>query len=79
MTYTVYGIENVDYERKSDKRRVVGTRLHCTYSDDRISGYGCQAFWCSSRVELPTSLELGSTIQILYNQWGNVESVRIAD
>lgn len=79
MTYIVYGIEPVDYERKSDKRRVVGTRLHCTFESDKINGSGCQAFWCPQRVDLPSSLVLGSTVEILYNQWGNVETVRIVD
>lgn len=79
MTYTVYGIENVDYERKSDHRRVVGCRLHCTYSDDRINGSGCEAFWCGQSVDLPKDLQLGSEVTFLYNRWGNIESVRISD
>lgn len=76
--YTVYGIENVDYVNRQN-RHVEGVRLHCTYSSDKINGSGCEAFWCGRNVNLPSDLKLGDDVNILYNRYGGIEAVVLAD
>ena len=71
--YNVIGIEDVDYNNKSGKR-VLGTRLYCTFDDLKIDGSGCEVFFIGQRVDLPP-VSLGDNIQVFYNKYGSIDSV----
>ena len=72
--YELYGVQTVDYLNRQG-RQIRGTRLYCTFTDEKIEGYGTEAFFVSDRVPLPEDLRLGDKLKILYNRYGSIDSV----
>lgn len=75
--YVVVGYEKVNYTNKEGKQ-VNGTRLHLAFKSDKIEGDGVECVYISSSVDLPV-IKIGSKIELLYNKFGRVSDVRLAE
>lgn len=74
--FTLVGYERVDYTNKEGKR-ILGHRLHLSYLIDRVDGIAVQSEFVSDSVQLPSPLPLKSKIQLLYNRYGRISSVKL--
>lgn len=77
MVAKVLGIQKVDYVNKANKQ-VLGTSLHITREDKRVTGVLCESIFISDRAQitaLPT-IAVGSMIDIQYNRFGSIEDVK---
>lgn len=74
------GYEKVEYTKK-DGTEVNGHKLHVTYDGDEyenyeaVQGTAVEAIYISSSVALP-ALKIGDNLQIRYNKFGRVQSVK---
>lgn len=62
------GIEEIDYENK-EGRRIVGTKLHCTYESEKVEGYATLGpIYCGEKVDC-SALNIGDEIEVFYNNF----------
>lgn len=74
------GVKRVDYVSQKTGKRVLGWNLYLTYPlhDNNLEqGYGCEREFISESIfdDAPWDL-IGTDITILYNKYGNVDSIR---
>lgn len=79
MKAKVLGIQKIDYVSKRTGEPVVGTTLHCEYSDAQVEGKAVSAIYLSDRLNLPDlpHVVLGSTVDIEYNSRGYVQGLTL--
>lgn len=71
------GIERIDYVRKEDGRRVIGTNLHCCYESNKVEGNAVlKPIYCGSKVDT-TALSVGDEINIYYDSWNKPSFIEI--
>ena len=74
------GVKRVDYVSVKTGKRVLGWNLYLTYplkDNNEEHGYGCEREFISESVfdVAPWDL-IGTELTILYNKYGNVDSIR---
>lgn len=74
----VLGVENVDYTSSKTGRHVTGIRLHVAYDKKGCDGVAVDNFFCKTAAFPDGVPSVGDDVEILYNRWGNVESVRFS-
>ena len=78
MLYTLIGIERIDYVSRKTNMPVVGKKLHCTYTDESIEGMAVESIYINDKIDLPP-LELADNLEVFYNKYGQVASVRAVE
>ncbi len=74
--YNVIGIEMVNYISKKTDRKVSGGKLHLTYDfpkDADADGTACEVVFVKE--DIACSVEVGDTIELLYNKFGSVVGI----
>lgn len=71
----ILGFEKVDYISKKTNKQVLGTRLHMSYTSDKIDGQGVESVFVSNL--LCEGLSIGDEIELLYNKYGNVAEIKL--
>ena len=74
--YEVIGIEHRQYTNKQG-RLVSGYNLYFTFSKRNMDGVACQSEWCRDDVVQDSGVAVGDKVDLLYNRYGKVESIRI--
>lgn len=74
--YNVIGLEHRQYTNKQG-RQVSGYNLYVTYDKDNMDGIACFSEWCSDALIQDSGIAVGDNVELLYNRFGRVESVRI--
>ena len=74
--FTVIGVENVDYTSNKTGRQVQGVKYHCTIEKQSVSGYSVESIYIPLD-KAPAGVVLGTSIEPLYNKFGNVSEIRI--
>lgn len=74
--YNVIGLEHRQYTNKQG-RQVSGYNLYVTYDKDKMDGIACLSEWCSDALIQDSGIAVGDNVELLYNRFGRVESVRI--
>lgn len=74
--YNCVGIERRQYVNKQG-RNVSGYNLYFTYEKKGTDGLACFQEWCSDGVVQDSGIAVGDTVEIFYNRYGKVESLRI--
>lgn len=78
--YCIVGIEKVDYTSKKTGREVKGTKLHllCAVDEENenVDGQCVESVYVSENVPI-LGLNVGDSIEILYNKFGQVTQVNI--
>lgn len=74
--YNVIGLKRRQYTNKKG-REVSGYNVYLTYEDKCTDGHACLAEWCSCELVQDAGLAVGDNVELLYNRYGRVESVRI--
>lgn len=69
----VVGFRKVDF-RAENGSQISGTRLYCTFEDEKVSGVGTEAFFVSD-AKLDFVPAVGDEIQVIYNKYGKVDRV----
>lgn len=79
MMFEILGIEKVDYDSRKTGRRVQGTNLHCIVGEpsDRCQGQRVERLYVKQDIDC-SSLAVGDRIEVFYNRYGSVDSVRLA-
>ena len=72
--YEVLGKEKVNYTNKIGNP-VNGIKLHVTSESKRVEGLKVEVVYCSGL--LADEVEVGNTVDFLYNKYGNVQSVTV--
>lgn len=73
--YYIVGIEMTSFKDRETNRTYEGVRLHTTYEKEGVDGFCVESFYCNSRVDLD-GIDIGDTVEVLYNRYGKVASVR---
>lgn len=73
----VIGISEQERTSKTTQRSYIAVYLHCTYDDKRVRGQGVERLFCMKEAVSP-NIGIGDEIKVLYNRFGNVESVELA-
>lgn len=75
----IIGIENVDYTSKRTGNRVTGKKLYFTepLPDDKGEGLFCDNVFVTNQMAM--DIEIGDEVDILYNKYGNVADLRVAN
>lgn len=68
----VLGIEKVDYVNKNGQR-IQGTKLHLGYEKENTDGYCVMSEFIGQGVI--SDVEIGDSIELLYNKFGKVVHV----
>ena len=79
--YQVIGKQNVDYENK-DGKHVKGLKLFVAYEKKGVEGVCSESIYLSdsklSQIGIDAStVKVDDMISVLYNRYGNVESISI--
>lgn len=80
MSVKVVGKQNVDYMSKKTNQQVTGITLHIIGQNSRVEGMAVDTIFVSGKsatFNTVASLPIGSEIDVLYNRWGNVETVEV--
>lgn len=80
MSLKVVGKQNVDYMSKKTNQQVTGITLHIIGQNSRVEGMAVDTIFVSSKsntYNTVASLPIGAEIDVLYNRWGNVETVEL--
>ena len=79
MKAKILGIQKVDYVSKKTGEPVLGTTLHCEYSDAQVIGKAVSAIYFSDRLNLPElkDVAVGTMIDIEYNNRGYVQGLSV--
>lgn len=75
--YEVIGIAHRQYTNKQGKA-VSGYNLYVTYEDRSTNGLACMREWISDPVMEDSGISIGDKVNLLYNRYGRVESIKIA-
>lgn len=67
--YAVVGVEKLDYVSKKSNKPVRGFRVHCTFADSSIEGFGVEKVYFPEG-SCASAPKLRDTINIFYNQYG---------
>lgn len=73
----VIGMKEQERTSKSTGRSYMAVYLHCTYEDRSVRGQGVERLFCMKEAVAP-GINIGDEIRVLYNRFGNVESVELA-
>lgn len=78
-SYEVIGIEEVKYTSKTTNKEVHGRRLHLVsdFPDVKDNAQGNCAEQVFTACKSVNDVEVGNTIELYYNKYGNVEDLRI--
>ena len=77
MRFKILGIEKLDYISKRTGRPVRGTNLYCQDLEKQIdSGIVTEKLYVKEVIDC-SSLQLDDCINVYYNQYGNVDDVRL--
>ncbi|MBD5451285.1 MAG: hypothetical protein HDR25_01460 [Lachnospiraceae bacterium] len=84
MSMKIVGKQKVDYISKKTNQPVVGITLHCVAdtNDERFEGKRVESIFISNRslmYEQCLAFPLETEISVMYNRYGSVESVLLAD
>lgn len=74
--YEVIGLEHRQYTNKQG-RQVSGYNLYVTFEKKNVDGMACFQEWCSDSVVKDSGVDVGDKVDLLYNRYGKVESIRI--
>ena len=74
--YEVIGIEHRQYTNKQG-RFVSGYNLYLTFSKINMDGVACLSEWCREDVVKDSGVAVGDKVELFYNRFGKVESIRI--
>lgn len=74
--YNCVGIERRQYVNKQG-RNVSGYNLYFTHEKKGTDGLACFQEWGSDDVVQESGIAVGDAVEILYNRYGKVESLRI--
>lgn len=79
MKVTVLGIQKVDYVSKKTGEPVLGTTLHCEFTDAQVEGKAVNTFYFSDRLNLPDlkNVKLGSVVDLEFNYRGYVQGLTL--
>lgn len=79
---SVVGKQDVDYVNKRNQP-VKGVTLHCVLDDDRVNGQAVESYFISARnadaYELAKGIDIGASISVYYNRFGNVDGVNVLE
>ena len=74
----VVGTKRVNYQK--DGKDISGTTLYVEYSDERVEGVCAENLWISARSDVSIKdICIGDLIDVGYNKYGRVDSVRKVD
>lgn len=78
-SYEVIGIEEVNYKSKTTQKEVNGRRLHLVsdFPEKKENAQGNCAEQVFTTCDDVNDVEVGNTIELYYNKYGNVEGLRI--
>ena len=74
--YEVIGIEHRQYTNKQG-RFVSGYNLYFTFPKRNMDGVATHSEWCRDDVVQDSGVAVGDKVDLLYNRYGKVESIRI--
>lgn len=74
--YKVIGIERRQYTNKQG-RNVSGYNLYLSYESKNVEGIACFKEWCGDGLMEESGVQLGDTVDFLYNRYGKVCSIRV--
>lgn len=79
MMFEILGIEPVDYTSRKSGRPVRGTNLHCIDGNKQIKeGQAVERLYIKEDIDC-RDLQVGDRIEVFYNRYGSVDTVRLAD
>ena len=70
----VIGIREQERTSKSTGRSYMAVYLHCSFKDKNIEGLGVERLFCMKE-NCDPDIKIGDEIKVMYNRFGNVESV----
>lgn len=73
--YTIIGIAHRQYTNKQG-RNVSGYNLYATYEDKKTNGLACLREWVNDETMETSGVSVGDTVEILYNRYGRIDSIR---
>lgn len=80
MKVTIVGIEEVDYVSKRTNKQVEGRKIYYTYPfDPKKDAVGLIAESTFCGYDISKDLNVGDTIEILYNRYGSVADIRLIE
>lgn len=74
----ILGIEKVDYVSKKSGNPVSGYRLHCAFEKKNCEGVAVESYFARDQAFENGIPEVGDDVTILYNRYGNVQTVTIS-
>lgn len=76
--YTVLGIKHISYVNKQ-QRQIEGNKLYLINNLTEVDlGQACEDVFLNSKVDI-TGIEVGSSIDLVYNRYGAVVGIEIND
>lgn len=72
----VIGMRKFEYTSKRTGNKYSAANIYCSYEAADTLGVRCESVFLAAD-KVPGSLQLGSEINILYNRFGNVESIEL--
>lgn len=77
MLIEIVGIQKVEYTSKKTGREVRGQKIFFSYPDDNIRGVGTDSVFVSGNKEIVPEPALPCTAELLYNKYGNVDTINV--
>lgn len=74
--YEVIGLEHRQYTNKQG-RQVSGYNIYVTFEKKNMDGIACFQDWCSDAAVKESGVCVGDKVDLLYNRYGKIESVRL--
>lgn len=80
MSLKVVGKQIVDYMSKKTNQQVTGVTLHVIGQRTNVEGMAVDTIFVSGKSTIynsVASIPVGAEIDVLYNRWGNVDTVEL--
>lgn len=78
MRVKVIGIKKIDYVNRTN-RQVTGTEIHTLYDDKFVDGNAVEKFYISNTISDCKQIKVGQYVNILFNQYGKVDFLQLAE
>ena len=74
--YEIIGVRHAEYNRKSDNAHVNAYEVHMTYEDKHVDGLAVLNVFVSVDYLGSYVPSVGDVVNVFYNRWGRVYSLR---